>query len=958
MTAHHNTLRMGRLQSALRIQPGEGARVGVMILYSAAAIGGVLTVGLTVSDTLFVSEQPASAVPFMFILPAVSIVPALLLYNRIAARFQLSQVIMSSNALLLGGVVIFRALLAAPFGRSFAVLGALYLFNEIAYTLVILQFWSLAGQVFNPRQAKRLFGLIATGGTFASIVAGLSLGALVKLIGVENLLWVVVLALGTCIGCAWTLGRWQRRASLATTAAASARPRRAHPARAMPESRKNFLQDLRAIRRSPLLLAIGGLTILVSLLINVGAYAFFLTLQIDFARRAAELATFLGAFYFWAGLAGFFVQAYLAARVMTRFGVFAALLFFPLGVAIAAGAGLLTGGALWAMTLIRATDMTFRRTINSAALNVLYLPAPADLQLRAKELFESLYAFAFGSAGVVFLLLQEVPGWSTLYYPILLLVFVAVWLALLSRARRYYTQALADSLRRRVLDLEATTIDVSDETTARVLIQALNDPDELRVLHALQLIEAVPSVNWDAHVAPLLAHSSAPVRVKALQHLGRKGNTGYVDSVAAALDTSEANVRATAIAALCDMAGSVAAARIAPLLSEADARVKGAAVAGLLNCGDVEAARRATGELTDMLRSDDPRMRQEGARALGLTSASEFHSLIAPLFDDASLDVRLNAIRAAGALNSRELLPHLIRQLGNPATASAAVEALARYSDHIEPELNEALDDPTLGAYVPRLLYRRRTSEAVDILLARFRAADDAIRGEVYRALFRLRAEGIEFPLPKSELRKAITGEARRAYAWIALRQDLGQDGLDPLLTDAFRVRSGRALDRVFFLLHLLYPGADQHIRRARRALDTEGSNTRALAVELLDNLAEPQVKELLLPLLEAPIEQVLEIAREHFAIERRSMSDRLGELAQSSDRWLRACAVFRIGALKQAQLADHALAALNSDDALLSETALVACRALFDPTRFNELLAAHAAGDRSPSFGAILKPA
>ncbi|MEK7325995.1 MAG: Npt1/Npt2 family nucleotide transporter, partial [Chloroflexota bacterium] len=467
------------------------------------------------SDTLFLSELPASAIPYLLILPAVAIIPVVLLYNRVAARFTLTQIILGSNALLLGGMVLFRILLAAPHnaGKSFPVLAALYLFVEVAYTLAILQFWSLAGQVFNSREAKRLFGPIAAGGTVANIIAGLSLATLVRLIGVENLLWLVVGTLGVCMACAWALSRYTAPAIHAGPATPIAK-----------KHKPSFMQDLKAIWQSPLLVAIGGFTILVSLLINIGGYEFWLFLQINFAGRAAELASYLGAFHFIGGLAGFFVQTYLSARVMSRFGIFAALLFFPIGMGLGAALSLLTGGALWAVATLRIADPVFRRTINSAALNVLYLPTPAKVRERAKELFEGLYAATFGLAGVVLLLLQNVPGWNPLYYSIPLLALAAAWLAMLGWTRRQYTSALADSLKRRVLDLEGTVINISDETTVRVLKDALGHPDELYVLHALQLIAGAPAVNWDADVASLLQHPSPSVRVKAIQHLGRTGN--------------------------------------------------------------------------------------------------------------------------------------------------------------------------------------------------------------------------------------------------------------------------------------------------------------------------------------------------------------------------------------------------------------------------------------------------
>jgi HEAT repeat protein len=458
-------------------------------------------------------------------------------------------------------------------------------------------------------------------------------------------------------------------------------------------------------------------------------------------------------------------------------------------------------------------------------------------------------------------------------------------------------------------------------------------------------------VNWDADVAPLLQHPSPSVRVKAIQHLGRTGNDDYAHTISALLFEPEQTVRAAAVEALYAImvdpeTGTATISYIAPFLTDANPRVKGTAIVGLLNYGDPNYVQRATAELKRMLTGDIPALRQEAARIIGLATAAEQHILLASLFDDPSLEVRLDAIRAAGTLNSRELLPHLIRKLRDKTTAAAAVEALIKYKDAIEPELSAALDDPGSSVQVPRILETRRTRSAVDILLSHFFTADEAVRGEVYRALARLRAGGFEFYLSESGLREAIIVELRGGYALIATREDLGKGGLDLLLADAFQIRLSRAIDRVFFLLNLLYPTYTRQIQRVRQALEAEPSNTRALAIELLDALAERQVKELLLPLVEAPVEQLLEIARKRFDIAHCSPAERLAQLAQSPDLWLRTCAVFRIGVLKQAELSESVLAALEADDALLRETALVASRSLFDSQRFAELLATHADDD------------
>ena len=57
------------LRAVFRIQEGEGLRVAVMLLYSIAAIGGVIITGQLASRALFLSALPQTAIPYKFILP-------------------------------------------------------------------------------------------------------------------------------------------------------------------------------------------------------------------------------------------------------------------------------------------------------------------------------------------------------------------------------------------------------------------------------------------------------------------------------------------------------------------------------------------------------------------------------------------------------------------------------------------------------------------------------------------------------------------------------------------------------------------------------------------------------------------------------------------------------------------------------------------------------------------------
>ncbi|MDQ4077816.1 MAG: HEAT repeat domain-containing protein [Chloroflexota bacterium] len=924
-------------RSALNVQVGEEARVGVMILYSAAAIGGVLTVGMTVASALFLSGLAPSFTPYLFILSGFTTLPILLLYNRVAVRFPLDQIAIGTPLLLLLIALAFRLLLGTPLAEHFLVLASLYLFVVIAATLVRIQFWTFAGQIFNPREAKRLFGLIAAGGTISSIIAGFSLAALSRIFGAPNLLFIVVAALGTCMTCAWLLGQMLQDATAKVVSAPSRGSRKV--------ATPSLWQDVRALLRSPLLLDVGVLIILQSLLVNVAAYQFYLALQSTFQDRSQDMVAFLGAYEFWAGIGAFFLQFYLTGRVMSRWGLFAALAFYPLGIALGEMVALLMGGAMVAMALVRAMDPLLRRTINDAAMNALFLPISPELRERSRQLLEATYAFTFGLAGIGFVLLQAVPDWTYLHYAIPMLLLAVAWLVLLRRrARGNYLHALQESLSRRRLHLDMT-VDVADETTWEVLRNALRHPDEMEVIHALHLIERAPNAQWTAHLVPLLDHPSPEVRILALRLLGREGDVEQVEQVATLLSTSDEAVRAAAIDTYSAIVGTKSIGHILPFLEESNPRIQGAAVVALIRYGGIDGVLHAAPVLKALLESPEPAAREAGARVLADLEIATFYAPLIPLLDDPDIGVRASAIRAAGVLRRRELLPHLLHNLEDKAVASTAADALAYYGEIglplLDARLADAAEKRDIRIWVPRILWRIGTLSAAEVLVAHLREADDAVRLEVYRALARLPASE-RVSVQTGVLQEALLAELREYYIWYVTREDINAEGEAVLLDDAFRARMKQALDRIIYLFGIYYP--EQRVERERLALHADSPNARAMAIELLDNLAYGEVKMLLLPLLEAPPETVLALAEKHFDLTRQPTSTRLAALAQDNDPWLRACAIYQIGVREQHDLYWMVSEALAAEDPLVRETALAVSRKLVDRQRWDEVL--HAQGD------------
>jgi HEAT repeat protein len=936
------------LQSALNLRRGEETKVGLMFLYSLCYVSGVFVIGRSISRALFLSSLPKEAIAYRFILPPLVIMLVTLWYTRLSKRYSLSQLILGSNALLVVGVLLFRLLLETTYEHSFTLLVTMYIFFEVMVLLVGTQFWAFAGEVFDPRQAKRLFGLISVGGTVANVVGGAGLGLLATMLAPKNLIFILTACLAGSMGCVWALRREEKDQKPSSGKVET---------RSAPAGRKksSLWHDLKALRQSPLLVSISSIALLLVVMATIAEYQLDLALKANFSNDAGQISAFLGAFFFGSGLVACIIQFLVTGRVLARYGITAALLFSPIGYALGAVAMLLSGGALWATALPRASDVMFRTTINSAATNMLYLPAPANLRQQAKTLVQGFITPPMIILmGLLFFFLRQVEGITVWHWAIPMLMLVGLWLYLIFRARRQYTESLAANLKKFRLALDESALDLNDETTVQLLIKTLQHPDELQVISALRLLAEAPQLDWLLHLKPLLNHPSVEVRVTAIKALAGLGGQAEAEALQSLCRAPEEAVRTMAIEAYCTLQKEQALPYVLPFLQEASPGTKRAALVGLIRYGGLDGMLPAVEQLKSMLASPQAEMRLEAARALGALEIRTFYQPLITLFDDPQPTIQIEAIRAAGAVKAPALAPYLIQKLGQPATRLAAREALVQIGSPIEPLLAQTLADSTqaqaIRLQLPVVLQHLGTAQAAAILLDHLKEGDRVVRGAIFAALTRLRDAGVAFEVKKELLHEALLLEFGYYYEVYTWRAELNgaeagtvtsQNQVN-LLEEALTVRLNERLDRIFFLLELLH--SVPTIDAIRQTLKTKDGPQRANAIELLDNVIGREVKTLLLPLIEAPVEQVLALARQHFQIKRLTKIERLGELAGYPDPWLRSCAIFEIGRLGPPMLTEPVLAALHSEHALVRETALVACRRLIDEAQFAQILITQAA--------------
>lgn len=900
------------LLSLLRVQPQEADRVARMLLLSLFTVGGVVITGQLVGRALFLSALPPSAIPLRFIVPPLLLVAASAAYARRIAGGH-GRAMERTFLVLAASVVVARALCATPLRHEPVFLLALFSLLEIAGNLSMILFWTLAGIVFDPREARRLFGLVSSGSAIANIAFGLFLGELARRVAPEDLMAVVFASLVA----AGALARRLLRGHDEPAATAPAAPGTAA---------SGLLADLRASLASPLVATLGAIAIVVALVANVTDYQLDLALKHAYGADGGAMVGFLARLRLVAGAFALAVQVFFAGRLLERFGVLSTLLLLPALVGLGSAGVLFTAGALWAVAVPRAADVALKYSVNDAAFNLLYLPLAPAARSRAKALVDGVLKPPMVAAlGLVFLVQDRLLGLGVTQWAWVVLALLALWGFLLLRAERGYVAALAQSIALRRLDPVRGDVAFADDTSRRVLAAALRETNPAKVIHALTLLRQAPDLDWGPLLRPLLVHEQEEVRIAVLELLAERPVASLDDALRAGLDDPVPAVRQAACRAYASAHGVAAVAELTARLGDPDPGARGAAVVALVQHGGLAGFLHAGAPLHAMLGSPDPGERCEGARVLGQLGVPSFYHPLLELIGDPDRRVRLAAIQAAGHVRAPELQPALAAAAGDPRVRQAAVQALVDCGrgqvDALAPLLLDPTQPDALRQQVARHLPRLGAA-AAPLLAEATAAAGDGVRGTAVAGLLMLRDQGHPPALEAAAVQARLDAELRLAFERFLALEDVRQVApgslLDEAVARAFAADRGRVLD----LLGLLYP--ELPLPSLREALTRGEGRKVAEALELVDSVAVT-ARGIAAPCLGGNAQQRLEAAEKRLLLRRPGFAALASRWHADPSPWWRAIALDALARGGVATLAPLAEEAADDPDPLVRGAARAA---------------------------------
>ena len=885
------------MRPIVHLREGEATTTLLMFLYSFLAMTSYNIIK-PLGRSTFMSSWGADNLPYVQLAMGIFIGFIMHAYVKTISLVPRRWTIPATQAGLMALILVFWVLFTTMF-RDW-VPAAFYVLTLILGILLISQFWTLANDIYDPRQAKRVFGFVGAGSSLGGAMGSGLTRFLVEKVGTNTMLLIGAGTLAACLAIVVFILRREKGAGTSDAA------------RAVEEEGVSGGEAIQLLGSSRHLQVIA----LVIAFAAIGAAI--IEQQLNMATALAKgvknttgIAAFLAEVGLYTSIIGFVINLALTSRIHRVMGIGFALLVLPMSLGSTALIMLFNRG-LWAPALARVMDTSLRYSLDKTSREVLFLPLPADLKYRAKPFIDvTVDRVSKGLGALLILVLIKDWGlgltWQQLSYASL--TMVGLWVLTTIRARKEYIRTFRNNLEQQNVRPSEVTLTNPDPATVETLVSELAHPEPRRVLYAIDLLDAMDKRPL---VSPLLLwHASPDIRARALrvaEAAGPDQADRWLPGVQRALTDDETTVRVAAVKALAALRGEAVADVMRPFLSSPDpalAIVAAASLADSHNPVDVEMAAITLRGFAGDTRDQGVEARRLVARALGDIKNTDFRSQLVPLMYDANVSVARAAVESAGALGGSDFLfvPPLVSLLRHRMLKSAARHVLVSYGEPVVAPLTYFMHDREenlwVRRHVPSALAMLPGAASVVALEAALDEPDEFLRSKAVTALERIRKTHPEFSISADRISRHVSAEASKAFDALTLHYNLfvaGGLSPDALLARALTEKYDRTLGRALQLLGLMTTSGD--LAAVRHTLKSADARARSGAIEYLDNLLKGQVRKRVMVLVEEmPLDERIRKGNAIYGTRVRDVEDTLAQLMHDEDETIASAAILLIEA-------------------------------------------------------------
>jgi len=428
-----------RIFKILNVRREESKPVFLLMLFS-FFVGLTVSFYFTASNAIFLKHFPSTMISISYIISGVVVYFICWILSRIDKKLTIPQQVMAKLLFILvtvltisTGVWIFDTTWLAF---------VMFTWVRVLSYVILVTFWGLAGNLFNIRQGKRIFGLIGIGEAVSIIIGYFSIPLFLQFLKAPDLLFLASFSLFLCLITVFIILKKFRN----------------H----LQKSRHQEKSETRVVKsgwnywnlvKKPYFLMISLMALLPIFGYLFVNFLFLAQTKLEFANNPEIIARFFGIFLGFVSIVELIFKLF-SGGFLNKYGIKISLLSLPIILIFSSmlagffGTVYGTVGLFFAfIALARLFERSVRGAVYEPAFQLLYQPLPSEQRLPFQNQIEGIpKALGTVITGGILLALSSVPFFNLVHFDYFFILVLTAWIWIAIKMYQEYRNQIKSKL--------------------------------------------------------------------------------------------------------------------------------------------------------------------------------------------------------------------------------------------------------------------------------------------------------------------------------------------------------------------------------------------------------------------------------------------------------------------------------------------------------------------------------
>jgi len=645
-------------------------------------------------------------------------------------------------------------------------------------------------------------------------------------------------------------------------------------------------------KMDPFIVGIATIVALSAIVTTLVDYQFKMIASATFPEET-DLVGFFGTFYSIAGAASIIMQFFITGPILSRFGILLGLLILPFFL-ILGSTSILLAPVLLSASFAKFSDQTFKFTINSSSLELIWLPVPPEIRRIIKpQVSGTIKSIAEGIGGLVTFLLVKIIALP--YLSIVSLGSIVIWLFTSFKVKTGYVNQLQTAIAKRQIDFEELNVDVQDAAMVKTIEETLSSNDEIKQLFALEIIEGLPLSSWKKTIKRLFNDGAPEVQKRILSMAwDEESIISNEDIIQAMNNNNSVSAEATIVVgrrklkdALPDLENL--------LLNNENQDSSAAAAAAILQIesGPTDKAKMI---LNNMLDEQDDTTQATALKRLIYNNQILTNDKLKSFLNHNSEIISNVALNIAEKRKDESLVPAIISNLSIAQTSIQARQTLKSFSEELINEqfkqlLESSETSRKLRLGIIRTLREYPNEDSIELLISQLDNNDQDIYNTIVESLLAIARVNPINENKQNQIADEINTIAEKVYTLNECLNMLPDDEHKFLMQDHLNNEIQNTLPTLLKLGVLDVP--ETPIETYIHTIKSGDPSKLPFLLEFFENVFSKNEREVINPLIEQlPLDERSKIGNLHFKSMPTNFNQKLIESVYSPNKWESAIAL------------------------------------------------------------------